>query len=183
MKLTWLQGVRCENHCQLEMSQCRCNRQCHLTKSGQLWGSLGERTHGLRCLEGQQYHCDPTWSCGRDGTRAVCSWFNSRLAETWYPWGLKKKYACTYTNKHSGSLLVPDVDSGVMCSITFQNSSGSFDNTLVCWKHRNNCATCKTCHKNEKKGEEKEENKGQRHLNPEMFWFSACILYFHGKSS
>ena len=46
---------------------------------------------------------------------------------------------------------VPDVDSGVMCSITVQNSSSSFDDTLVCWRHRNDCATCKTSDRNPEK--------------------------------
>lgn len=55
---------------------------------------------------------------------------------------------------------VPDIDSGVMCSITVQNSSGSFDHTLVCWRHRNACTTCKTTERNpekKRKMERKEE--------------------------
>lgn len=38
---------------------------------------------------------------------------------------------------------VPDTDSGVVCSVTLESSSGSFDNTLVCWRHRNDCAIWK----------------------------------------
>lgn len=44
---------------------------------------------------------------------------------------------------------VPDIDSGVVCCITVQNSSGPFDDTLVGWRHRNDCTGC-----NQRKEEE-----------------------------
>lgn len=39
--------------------------------------------------------------------------------------------------------MIPDADSGVVRSVTFQSGSGSFNNTLVCRRHRNDCAIWK----------------------------------------
>lgn len=52
----------------------------------------------------------------------------------------------------------PGVDSGVMCSITVQNGSGSFDNTLVCRRHRDDCTSCET--KRTKREKKKKKRKG-----------------------
>lgn len=75
---------------------------------------------------------------------------------------------------------LPDVDSGVVSGVAFQNSRGAFDDAQVCRKHGNHGATCKTS----RASVGKIRTKSERHSQPpkNVFIFLLRVVFLNSQN-